>query len=53
MQSELTLEQQFKLKVLENHIQGLSQEQAHKLLLRVIRLNMQKNNRRVTSAVNR
>ena len=40
----LTLEQQFKLKVVENQIQGLSQEQAQKLLLSAIRLNLIKDN---------
>ncbi|HEY9709382.1 MAG TPA: NblA/ycf18 family protein [Oculatellaceae cyanobacterium] len=40
----LTLEQQFKLKVVENQIQGLSQEQAQKLLLAAIRLNLIKDN---------
>ena len=39
----LTLEQEFKLKVLENHIQGLSQEQLQKLLLVVVRQTMIKN----------
>ncbi len=42
--TELTLEQQFKLKVLENHIQGLSQEQLQKLLLLAVRQVMTKNN---------
>ena len=40
----LTLEQQFKLKVLETQIQGLSQEQAQKLLLAAVRLNLIKDN---------
>lgn len=40
----LTLEQEFKLKVLENHIQGLSQEQLQKLLLLAVRQVMTKNN---------
>lgn len=40
----LTLEQQFKLKVLETQIQGLSQEQAQKLLLSAVRLNLIKDN---------
>jgi hypothetical protein len=41
--TELTVEQQFKLKVLENHIQGLSQEQLQKLLLLAVRHVMIKN----------
>lgn len=41
---ELTVEQQFQLKVLENHIQGLSQKQAQKLLLKAIQLSMLKDN---------
>ena len=40
----LTLEQQFKLKVLETQIQSLSQEQAQKLLLAAVRLNLIKDN---------
>ncbi len=40
----LTLEQQFKLKVLETQIQSLSQEQAQKLLLSAVRLNLIKDN---------
>ncbi len=39
-----TLEQQFKLKVLETQIQSLSQEQAQKLLLAAVRLNLIKDN---------
>ena len=42
--SELTVEQQFKLKVLENHIQSLSQMQAQKLLLKAIKQNMIQDN---------
>ncbi|MEA5502725.1 NblA/ycf18 family protein [Halotia wernerae UHCC 0503] len=41
---ELTLEQQFKLKVLEIHIQGLSQQQAQKLLLKFVQIGMIKDN---------
>jgi hypothetical protein len=41
---ELTLEQQFKLKVLEIHIQGLSQQQAQKLLLKFVQRSMIKDN---------
>ena len=41
---ELTGEQQLQLKVLENHIQGLSQKQAQKLLLKAIQLSMLKDN---------
>lgn len=45
MESEiLTLEQKFRLKVLENHIQGLSQEQVQKLLLKAVQQNMIKDN---------
>ncbi|HEY9726996.1 MAG TPA: hypothetical protein V6D50_11165 [Chroococcales cyanobacterium] len=45
MQSiELTVEQQLQLKVLENHIQGLSQKQVQKLLLKAIQLSMLKDN---------
>lgn len=40
----LTVEQQFKLKVLENHIQGLSQEQTQKLLLLAVQQGMVKDN---------
>lgn len=42
--TRLTVEQQFKLKVLENHIQTLSQEQLQKLLLLAVRQVMIKNN---------
>ncbi len=42
--TELTLEQQFKLKVLEIHIQGLSQQQAQKLLLKFVQIGMIKDN---------
>lgn len=42
--AELTVEQQFKLKVLENHIQSLSQMQAQKLLLKAIKQNMIQDN---------
>jgi hypothetical protein len=38
------VEQQFKLKVLENHVQGLSQEQAQKLLLNAVQHSMLKDN---------
>jgi hypothetical protein len=41
---ELTVEQQFKLKVLENQIQGLSKEQAQKLLLKAVQRGMIKDN---------
>jgi hypothetical protein len=41
---ELTLEQQFQLKVLEMHIQGLSQEQAQKLLVKFVKIGMIKDN---------
>lgn len=41
---ELTVEQQFKQKVLENHVQGLSQEQAQKLLLKAVQQSMLKDN---------
>jgi hypothetical protein len=41
---ELTVEQQFKLKVLGNHIQSLSQMQAQKLLLKAIKQNMIQDN---------
>lgn len=41
---ELTIEQQFKLKVFENHIQSLSQEQAQKLLLKAVRQSMIQDN---------
>lgn len=45
MKSEdLTVEQQFKLKVLENHIQTLSQTQAQKLLLKAIKQSMIQDN---------
>ncbi len=45
MKSEqLTVEQQFKLKVLGNHIQSLSQMQAQKLLLKAIKQNMIQDN---------
>lgn len=40
----LTIEQQFKLKVLENHVQVLSQKQAQKLLLEAVRQCMIKDN---------
>ncbi|MBH8551520.1 NblA/ycf18 family protein [Nostocaceae cyanobacterium CENA357] len=42
--TELTLEQQFKIKVLEIHIQGLSQQQAQKLLLKFVQIGMIKDN---------
>lgn len=42
--AELTVEQQFKLKVLENHIQTLSQTQAQKLLLKAIKQSMIQDN---------
>lgn len=42
--TELTLEQQFKLKVLESHIQGLSQEQLQRLILVAVRQVMTKSN---------
>ena len=42
--AELTLEQQFKLKVLENHIQSLSQKQAQKLLLKAVQQSMIQDN---------
>ena len=42
--AELTVEQQFKLKVLENHIQALSQTQAQKLLLKAIQQSMIQDN---------
>lgn len=41
---ELTVEQQFKLKVLENHIQPLSKTQVQKLLLKAIKQNMIQDN---------
>ncbi len=41
---ELTIEQQFKLKVLENHIQSLTPEQTQKLLLKAVRQNMIQDN---------
>ncbi|MEC4818263.1 MAG: NblA/ycf18 family protein [Scytonema sp. PMC 1069.18] len=42
--TELTLEQQLKLTILEKHIQGLSQEQAQKLLLKAVQQMMIKDN---------
>lgn len=42
--AKLTVEQQFKLKVLENHIQTLSQTQAQKLLLKAIKQSMIQDN---------
>ncbi len=42
--TELTLEQQFKLKILEIHVQGLSQQQAQKLLLKFVQIGMIKDN---------
>ncbi len=42
--TKLTLEQQFKLKILEIHIQGLSQQQAQKLLLKFVQIGMIKDN---------
>lgn len=41
---DISLEQQFKLRVLEAHIQGLSQEQLQKLLVNAVRQLMVKNN---------
>ncbi|MBE9034369.1 NblA/ycf18 family protein [aff. Roholtiella sp. LEGE 12411] len=41
---ELTIEQQFKLKVLETHIQGLNQQQAQKLLVKFVQIGMIKDN---------
>jgi hypothetical protein len=41
---ELTLEQQFKLRVLQDHVQGLSQKQAQNLLLVAVRQGMLKDN---------
>ncbi|WGV24329.1 phycobilisome degradation protein NblA [Halotia branconii] len=42
--TKLTLEQQFKLKILEIHIQNLNQQQAQKLLLKFVQLGMMKDN---------
>ncbi|WP_193197570.1 NblA/ycf18 family protein [Nostoc sp. MG11] len=41
---ELTMEQQFKLKVLEIHIQGLNQQQAQRLLVKFVQIGMIKDN---------
>ncbi|MBD6615526.1 hypothetical protein FNW02_06665 [Komarekiella sp. 'clone 1'] len=41
---ELTIEQQFKLKVLETHIQGLNQQQAQRLLVKFVQIGMLKDN---------
>jgi hypothetical protein len=41
---ELTMEQQFKLKVLETHIQGLNQQQVQKLLVKFVQIGMIKDN---------
>jgi Phycobilisome degradation protein nblA len=42
--TELTIEQRFKLKVLEIHIQGLSQQQAQRLLVKFVQIGMIKDN---------
>ncbi|NDJ21786.1 phycobilisome degradation protein NblA [Nostoc sp. B(2019)] len=42
--TELTIEQRFKLKVLEMHIQGLNQHQAQKLLVKFVQIGMIKDN---------
>lgn len=41
---ELSLEQQFKLRVLEDHIQGLDPDQMQKMFLKVVKQNMLKDN---------
>ncbi|MBV9389110.1 MAG: NblA/ycf18 family protein [Chroococcidiopsidaceae cyanobacterium CP_BM_ER_R8_30] len=41
---ELTLEQQFQLRILKDHTQGLSQKQAQDLLLLAVRQGMIKDN---------
>ncbi len=42
--NELTLEQQFELRVAQEHVRGLSQEQMQKLLLQVVRQIMVRDN---------
>ncbi|WP_341529119.1 NblA/ycf18 family protein [Nostoc sp. UHCC 0302] len=42
--TQLSLEQHFKLKVLEIHIQGLNQQQAQKLLVKFAQIAMLKDN---------
>lgn len=42
-QIKLSLEQEMKLKVLENHVKNLSDEQVKKLLLRAVEIIMLKN----------
>jgi hypothetical protein len=42
--TQLSLEQHFKLKVLEMHIQGLSQHQAQRLLVKFAQITMLKDN---------
>lgn len=41
---DLSLEQQFKLRVLQEHIQGLTPVQMQKLLLKAVKQNMLKTN---------
>ncbi|MBW4617017.1 MAG: NblA/ycf18 family protein [Desmonostoc vinosum HA7617-LM4] len=42
--AKLTLEQHFKLKVLEMHVQKLSQQQVQKLLIKCVQIGMIKDN---------